>query len=196
MWGVPVFYTPFFQHADIGVQRQTGLLNPTFSVSSGSSGVQVRQPYFIVLDDDKDVTLSTIARVSGDPDPPGGVLTGEYRQRVPDGALILGASGTYEAEPDGDSDREFRGHVNGAGLFDLNRDWRWGFNFKNTTDKDYLRQYHLGSQRWLQDTLWGEGFLGRSYFEARGFGWQTTDSDLRDDTAPIITPPAQLQLHQ
>jgi len=78
--------------------------------------------------------------------------------------------------------------VAGDGLFDLNRDWRWGFSFKNTTDKSYLRQYHLGSRRWLEDTLWSEGFFGRSYIEARGYGWQTTDSDFKDDTAPIITP--------
>jgi LPS-assembly protein len=188
MWGVPVFYTPFFQHPDVGVKRQSGLLNPIFSVSSGRSGVQLRQPYFIALGDDKDVTLSPIARITGDPNPAGGVLVGEYRQRVPSGAFILGASGTYEDDLDGDSNREFRGHVNGGGLFELNRDWRWGFNFKNTTDKDYLRQYHLGSRRWLEDTLWSEGFFGRSYFEARGYGWQTTDDDLVDDTAPIITP--------
>lgn len=190
MWGVPVFYTPFFQHPDVGVKRQTGLLNPAFSVSSGRSGVQIRQPYFITLGDDKDITLSPIARVTGEPHPAGGVMVGEYRQRVPNGVFLLGASGTYEAESvnDDESDREFRGHVNGAGLFDLNRDWRWGFNFKNTTDKDYLRQYHLGSRRWLEDTLWSEGFFGRSYFEARGYGWQTTDRKLRDDTAPIITP--------
>ncbi len=36
MWGVPVFYTPYFRHADVGVKRQSGLLNPGFSVSSGS----------------------------------------------------------------------------------------------------------------------------------------------------------------
>jgi LPS-assembly protein len=190
MWGVPVFYTPYFRHPDIGVKRQSGLLNPTFSVGSGDSGVQVRQPYFIALGDDKDVTLSPIARVTGEPDPAGGVMVGEYRQRVPNGLFTLSASGTYEAEPDDsdDEDREFRGHVAGQGLFDLSRDWRWGFSFKNTTDKDYLRQYHLGSRRWLEDTLWSEGFFGRSYFEARGYGWQTTDDDLRDKTAPIITP--------
>ena len=190
MWGVPVFYTPYFRHADIGVKRQTGLLNPSFSVSSGQSGVQVRQPYFITLGDDKDVTLTPIARVIGEPDPAGGVLAAEYRQRVPNGVFVVDASGTYEAEPDDDdeSDREFRGHIAGEGLFALNRDWRWGFNVKNATDKDYLRQYHFGSRRWLEDTLWSEGFFGRSYFEARGYGWQTTDDGLRNDTAPIITP--------
>ena len=189
MWGIPMFYTPYFRHPDAGVKRQSGLLNPLFSVASGRSGVQIRQPYFWVLGDDKDITLSPIARVTGEPDPAGGVMLGEYRQRVTNGAYVLEASGTYEARPDdNDSDRQFRGHVAGDGLFDINRDWRWGFNFKNTTDKDYLRQYHLGSRRWLEDTLWSEGFFGRSYFEARGYGWQTTDEDFRNDTAPIITP--------
>jgi len=189
MWGIPMFYTPWFRHPDAGVKRQSGFLNPVFSVSSGRSGIQVREPYFLALADDKDVTLSPIVRVTGDPNPAGGVMLGEYRQRVPNGAFTFEASSTYEARPgDDQSDRRFRGHVAGDGLFDLNRDWRWGFGFKNTGDKDYLRQYHLGSQRWLQDTVWSEGFFGRSYFEARGYGWQTTDDNLRNDTAPIITP--------
>ena len=188
MWGVPVFYTPYFQHPDIGVTRETGLLNPSFSVSSGSSGVQVRQPYFITLGDDKDVTLTPIARIAGDPSPAGGVLLGQYRQRVPNGAFQLEGSSTYESPNSNVSDRQFRGHIGGAGLFDLNRDWRWGFTFKNATDKQYLRTYHLGSHRWLEDQVWSEGFFGRSYFEARGYGWQTTKSGLKDSTQPIIAP--------
>ena len=189
MWGVPVFYTPWFRHADVGVQRQSGILAPIFSISSGNSGVQLRQPYFVVLDDSRDVTISPIVRVTGEPDPAGGVMAGEYRQRVANGAFTLSASATYEDPPDdGNDGREFRGHVAGQGLFDLNRDWRWGFDFKNTTDKEYLRQYHLGSRRWLEDTLWGEGFFGRSYMEARGYGWQTTEDSLDDAKAPIIAP--------
>lgn len=188
MWGVPVFYTPYFQHPDIGVKRESGLLNPSFSVSSGASGVQVRQPYFITMGDDKDVTLTPIARIAGDPSPAGGVLLGQYRQRVPNGAFQLEASGTYESDDNNASNRQLRGHVAGDGLFDLNRDWRWGFTFKNATDKSYLRTYHLGSKRWLEDQLWTEGFFGRSYFEARGYGWQTTKTSLKDSTQPIIAP--------
>jgi LPS-assembly protein len=188
MWGVPVFYTPYFQHPDIGVTRETGLLNPSFSVSSGRSGVQVRQPYFITYGDDKDVTLTPIARLAGDPSPAGGVLLGQYRQRVPDGALEVEASGTYESTDTDASDRQFRGHLAGNGLFDVNRDWRWGFTFKNASDKQYLRTYHLGSSRWLEDQLWAEGFFGRSYFEARGYGWQTTKSGVKDSVQPIIAP--------
>jgi LPS-assembly protein len=190
MWGIPMFYTPYFEHPDAGVKRQSGLLSPGFSYSSGRSGFQVRQPYFWTLGDDKDMTLTPIARVAGSPDPAGGVLLGQYRQRVPGGAFMLETSGTYEATPsnDDESDRQYRGHVAGNGLFDINRDWRWGFTFKNTFDRDYLRQYHLGSRRWLEDQVWTEGFFGRSYFETRGYGWQTTDNDYSDRKAPIIAP--------
>ena len=189
MWGLPVFYTPYFQHPDIGVKRQSGLLNPSFSVSSGRSGVQVREPYFLTIGDDKDITLTPIMRIAGEPNPAGGVLLGEYRQRLQDGAYRVEASGTYESTDEEDiSDRQFRGHLAGDGLFDLNRYWRWGFTFKNTTDKDYLREYHFGSQRWLEDQLWSEGFFGRSYFEARGYGWQTTRDEYNDSIAPIIAP--------
>jgi LPS-assembly protein len=189
MWGVPVLWLPWFQHPDAGVTRESGFLNPGFAISSGKSGVQIREPYFLTLGDDKDLTLTPIVRLIGDPSPAGGVLMAQYRQRLPDAAFELEASGTYEAHPnDNTSDREGRGHVAGDGLFDVDRDWRWGFTFKNTTDRDYLRQYHLGSTRWLEDQLWSEGFFGPSYFEARGYGWQTTDTGLRDNTAPIIAP--------
>ncbi len=188
MWGVPVFYTPWFQHPDVGVKRQTGLLNPGYSVGSGRSGVQLRQPYFMTLGDDKDLTLTPIVRIAGSPDPAGGVLLGQFRQRLPNGAYQLEASGTYESTDSDEEDRQFRGHIAGDGLFDINRDWRWGFTFKNQTDKQYLRTYHLGSKRWLEDQAWAEGFFGRSYFESRGYGWQSTKSGVPSDDQPIIAP--------
>ncbi|HEY4164734.1 MAG TPA: LPS assembly protein LptD, partial [Dongiaceae bacterium] len=189
MWGVPVIWTPYFQHADFGVKRMTGFLQPTYSVSSGKSGVQVRTPYFWTIGDDKDFTLTPIFRDQGTPSPGGIVGLGQYRQRTQNGEFTLEASGTYEDAPDDNETGDgLRGHIAGNGLFDLNRDWRWGYTFKNATDKEYLRQYHLGSARWLQDQLWTEGFFGRSYFEARGYGWQTTEDSFNTKQAPIIGP--------
>lgn len=193
MFGVPVFYTPYFRHADIGVKRQSGLLSPGISVSSGKSGVQYRQPYFFTIGPDKDLTVTPIVRVGGGPADAGAVGLLQYRQRVLNGGYKLELSGTVEdRESDDDKniikDDQLRGHVAGEGLFNLNRDWRAGFDFKNTTDKTYLRQYHLGSPKWLQDQIWAEGFFGRSYFDARGYGFQTTDRDFRDHDAPIVGP--------
>jgi LPS-assembly protein len=193
MWGVPIFWTPYFQHPAPGVERMTGLLEPRISASSGRAGYQYAQPYFITLGPDKDLTLTPIVRVGGDPDPAGAVGDIEYRQRVRDGAFRLEISGTQE-DRFGNENRdlvkhnEFRGHLEADGLFQINRDWRWGFNNKLTTDKTYLRQYHFGSPDWLENQLWAEGFFGRSYFDARAMGFQTTDKDFDSDNAPMVLP--------
>ena len=204
MWGVPVFWTPYFRHPAPGVKRQSGLLEPKYSFSSGSSGYQVATPYFLTLGTDKDMTFTPILRIDGSPESVAGVGVVEYRQRFRDGAIELEGSGTAEDRL-GDDNREnvykddFRGHTAANALFEINRDWRWGGNVKVATDKTYLRQYNLGSPRWLQNELWAEGFFGRSYFEARAYGFQATlrtkdrlerargvEND--DDTAPIVLP--------
>lgn len=204
MWGIPMFWTPYFRHPAPGVKRQSGLLEPKYSFSSGESGYQIATPYFITLGTDKDITLTPILRIDGEPESLGGVGVVEYRQRFRDGAIKLEGSGTSE-DRYGDDNREnvredeFRGHAAATGLFEINRDWRWGGNFKVATDKTYLRQYNLGSPRWLQNQVWAEGFFGRSYFEARAYGFQTTFLTKRrrlrargvendDDTAPIVLP--------
>lgn len=193
IYGVPVFYTPYFQHADVGVKRQSGLLAPGGSYSK-SSGLQIRQPYYATLGPDKDITFTPIFRVGGTPDSdPRGVGVLEYRQRVTDGRFRIEGSGTAE-DRQGDYFAEnirhddFRGHIEGDGEFDLDDHWRAGFNFKNTTDKRYLRRYHLGTATWLQDRLYGEGFFGRSYAIGEALGYQTTSLDLEDSDAPIVAP--------
>lgn len=204
MFGLPVFWTPYFQHPAPGVARASGLLEPRYNYSSGDGGFQLAQPYFVTLGTDKDITLTPIVRIGGDPDPAAGVGVIEYRQRFRDGAILLEGSGTME-DRKGDDDRdnikqnEFRGHVAADALFEINRDWRWGGNIKTSTDKAYLRQYNLGSSRWLENEIWAEGFFGRSYFEARAMGFQATkrkrEREFRargniydDENAPIVLP--------
>lgn len=193
MWGLPVFWTPYFQHPEPGVKRMSGLMEPRFSMSSGRAGYQYAQPYFVTLGPDKDVTVTPIVRIGGDPDPAGAVGDLDYRQRVRNGAFRLELSGTYEDRVGNEDtsvvkNNEVRGHIEGDGLFEINRDWRWGFNAKVTSDKSYLSQYHLGSPDWLENQLWAEGFFGRSYFDARAMGFQTTDKDFDSDTAPMVLP--------
>ena len=83
---------------------------------------------------------------------------------------------------------EFRGHIEGDGLFDINENWRAGFDFKATTDKKYLKRWHLGSRDILTDTAYVEGFFGRSYAEARGYAFQSTQRGLQTDQLPIVAP--------
>lgn len=193
MWGVPVFWTPWFRHPDFGVQRQSGVLTPGFSYAK-KSGVQIRVPYFQTIGPDKDLTLTPIFRVAAEPDKsPGAAGMIQYRERVNNGMFELGGSMTIEDRPsntndDGINENAFRGHIEGNGLFDLDENWRVVFNFKNATDKDYLRHYHLGSGRWLEDNAYAEGFFGRSYASANTYAFQSTKSDLDNSSAPYVAP--------
>ncbi|HJT11683.1 MAG TPA: LPS assembly protein LptD [Dongiaceae bacterium] len=196
MFGVPVLYTPWFRHPDFDVDRQSGMLTPELHYSS-ANGLQIATPYFYVLAPDKDVTVTPIFRFGGElQEHPGGVLDVEYRQRVVDGRFRLEASGTVEDRETNDPDpddrvelnNDFRGHVEGDGLFDIDENWRAGFDFKATTDKKYLKRWHLGSRDILTDTAFAEGFFGRSYAEARGYAFQSTDRGTQTDQLPIIAP--------
>ena len=196
MFGVPVLYTPWFRHPDFDVDRQSGVLTPELHYSS-ANGLQIATPYFYVLAPDKDVTVTPIFRFGGElQEHPGGVLDVEYRQRVVDGRFRLEASGTVEdretnaRNPDErvELTNDFRGHVEGDGLFDIDENWRAGFDFKATTDKKYLKRWHLGSRDILTDTAFVEGFFGRSYAEARGYAFQSTERGLQTDQLPIIAP--------
>ena len=196
MFGVPVLYTPWFRHPDFGVDRQSGLLSPSIHYSS-KDGLQISTPYFATLGPDKDITFTPIFRFGGEmQEHPGGVAVLEYRQRVVGGEFRLEGSATVEDREDDkivQSERveledEFRGHLEGDGLFEINDDWRAGYRFKITSDKTYLKRFHLGSRDILTDTVFTEGFFGRSYAEARAYGFQTTKRSDDEDELPIIAP--------
>ena len=55
--GIPVLYTPYLSTPDPSIKRKTGLLTPSFRISS-DTGALVNVPYFQVLDDHSDVTLT------------------------------------------------------------------------------------------------------------------------------------------
>ena len=59
MFGVPVFYAPFFSTADPTVKRQSGLLMPDIG-SSSTMGTFVRLPLYISFTDSQDMTIAPL----------------------------------------------------------------------------------------------------------------------------------------
>ena len=53
----PVFYFPKFFHPDPTVKRQSGFLMPAFK-GSGSLGTSLHVPYYLVISDNKDLTVT------------------------------------------------------------------------------------------------------------------------------------------
>ena len=57
LYDVPVFYFPKFFHPDPTVKRQSGFLIPSL-INSSKNGTSTRIPYYHVIDDHKDLTIT------------------------------------------------------------------------------------------------------------------------------------------
>jgi LPS-assembly protein len=112
--------------------------------------------------------------------------------------MLLNASGTYaetyndQQEPTGKNG--FLGHVGGAGRWDLDDDWRAGFELGRASDSTYLLRYKLLDRfRFIdRNTLttrpYVEGFRGRNYAGVEAFAFQGLRVTDDPGQAPYVLP--------
>ena len=184
-FGVPVAYTPYFEHPDPTVERKSGFIAPTVG-SSDTLGATAQVPYYWAISPDRDVTFAPIFTTKQNV-----VLAGQYRQLLKDGSLEIEGSGTIADRIDSGGGRDedvVRGHVDSVGRFDINETWRWGFDLNRATDDTYLRLYNFDNERTLTTSAFVEGFRGRNYIAVNNFLFQGLREFDDDDEAPIIIP--------
>jgi len=188
LYGVPVFYTPYFWHADPSVKRKTGFLAPSISVSN-NLGFAVRTPFYWSLGPDRDVTFRPLFSTGA-----GVVFDAEYRQRMVDGKLALRGSATVgdrtqeEGGVEVTDENVFRGHLAGMGRFGVDEHWRWGFDVNAASDKSYMRLFNLSDERTLVSRLYAEGFHRRNYGAAQGLLFQGLRDEDEFKEGPIVFP--------
>lgn len=190
--GVPVFYTPYLEHPDGTVKRQSGLLAPAFGTSN-VLGQFYAQPWFQTLGPSADVTIEPIAFSKENP-----VLAAEYRQRFAAGAISLNGSITngtiYDDNNRSTGEETIRSHVAGTGRFDIDEDWRWGFDLARTSHDNYLLRYKLFDRfrfidrNTLTSRAYVEGFGGRSYATAQAYAFQGLRVEDDPSLAPLVLP--------
>lgn len=183
-FGVPVLYTPYFSHPDPSVKRENGFLAPTI-FNSSTLGRGVKVPYYIVLSDDKDMTISpTITTKQGVQ------MAGEYRQAVASGRYKFDGSLTYVDKTDNQGvetgGKEFQGHIRGNGLFGIDDHWNWGFNVFRTTDDTYLAKYDISDDDTLTSNIFLAGQRERNFSLLSAYSFQgLTEADVSGQT-PIV----------
>ena len=186
VFGVPVFYSPYFRHPDPTVRRRSGFLVPTFGGDS-RLGQFIKIPYFYVISPDKDITLAPLLTTKDR-----AAMFATYRQRFRKGAVIVDGSYTYVSRRN-DLDQKIpgnrsRGHLFGKLHYDINRNWRFTFSGGGTTDDTYLRRYSVTGTDVLTTTPRLEGFFGRNYFSAETFVFQGLRTEDDFDTNPMVLP--------
>ena len=183
--GLPVFYTPYFTHPDPTVDRKTGFLAPTIG-SSGALGLTLETPFFVVLDDTSDATISPIWLTKELP-----VMQAEYRKIFPKGDYFIAGSATVadRVKDDGSTtDNAFRGHIKTQLNYDIDKTYRSSIQIDAATDDTYLRTYDLGTSATFVSEAFVEGFRGRDYATARMFGFQGLSSEDNTEEIPIALP--------
>jgi LPS-assembly protein len=175
--GIPVAYVPYFYQPDPSVKRKSGVLIPGFGQSS-DLGFVAQVPYFIVLSESQDLTVTPWITTNEGP-----VLEAQYRQAFQHGMLDYSGSATY------DSHRRFRGHVFGESRYDFNEDWRGGLDVQRTTDRSYLRRYGFDSSRTLTSRAYAENFMSsRDYLVGNALAFQNMDQNTDEKSIPYVAP--------
>ncbi|WP_281017513.1 MULTISPECIES: LPS assembly protein LptD [unclassified Minwuia] len=186
MFGVPVFYTPYFYHPDPTIDRKSGILTPIIG-SSTELGGQLTLPLYVVLDDTSDLTFSPRITTKE-----GAVFGGEYRKRFDNGTFDTTGSITYVDEVDIGNRKtgaeEFRGHIQSAGRFDVGRGFESGFDLNRASDDTYLQRYDISSADVLTSDLYLRGIRGRHAASVEFFAFQSLRQNDKDGDTPFVLP--------
>ena len=187
--GWPVFYTPYLSAPDPSVKRASGFLVPGFG-NSNTIGFHFSAPYFLVIDDDKDLTLAPRFTTRG-----GQLLATEYRQRFGNGVLNAVGSINYSNTGSGsntNTGERWRGHIDTSGTWHLDETYRTGFQLQRVSDKTYLLRFGFGTPllNAMISRAYLEGFEPRATTDVNAYAFQPLLSGLRSVTQPIVLPVA------
>jgi LPS-assembly protein len=188
--GWPVFYSPYLSAPDPSVKRASGFLIPSVG-GSNTLGANVTIPYYLVLGPDKDLTLSPRFMTKA-----GVLLATNYRERFGNGTLDAIASLNHSDVGSGSSSssegEQWRGHINGSSVFDLDETYRTGLEVQRVSDQTYLQRFGFGNPLLNAMTSRGflEGFENRSSTDINMYAFQPLLPGIGDSTQPIVLPVA------
>lgn len=170
LFGVPVLYFPYFQHADPSVKRRSGFLLPGISFSD-TLGFTSEVPYYVALNPSYDFLFHPMYTSKQ------GVLwQGTWRQRLAQGeyqikfaALDQDASRLDVSIPNRDDLDGWRGTVETKGKFSLGSWWSLGWDAIFESDDTFRRFYKLDNILLTDrvNQVFLVGLSERNYFSAK-----------------------------
>ena len=164
IYGFPVAYFPYLTQPDPSQKRASGFLVPSVGEST-HLGVFAEIPYYLVIDDKSDATITPVIASSAGP-----ALDAQYRLRLNEGTIL--ANGSIARDQ-----KALQGHIFTSGRFDWDETWRYGFDVNRASSAQYLRDFKVsGSADVLTSQAYLEGFGQGSYarLDARAYQGLTT----------------------
>jgi LPS-assembly protein len=102
--------------------------------------------------------------------------------------VLFRSTDEYDRQQTGN---EWRGHLFGRGRYDIDRNWRTGFDAGYVTDKTYLRRYNVFHGDTLASTAFTEGFFDRDYARVRLMHFRTLRQGEEQEGLPFALPLAE-----
>jgi LPS-assembly protein len=200
--GIPIFYLPYFYHPDPSVKRQSGLLFPTYGMSS-NFGKSISTPYYYVIDKNRDLTFTPTFF-----EKEGAVYTTEYRHRYRNGDARLAGSYTqtrsiskknvtHQAYNGPRDPHRERWHVANLVRYDMDDSRHMVLDINRASDTTYLTRYPIAHQspafiqsRNLVSSFTVEQLHDASYLGVQGYMFQTDTPK----TTPLVHPLARMNV--
>ncbi len=183
LFGVPILYLPYFSHFDPSVERATGFLNPELR-NSGEFGSAIRIPYFYVIDESRDATITPFITTEA-----GILMEGEYRQRLLRGGFDVGGTLKLQSDDIGDD----RGFVFARGNYDFGDDIIGRVDGIAVTDDSFLESFGYSSADRLTSTLSLERYRTGRFWRVSSVYFDSLRDNEPQDTVPFILPEAEFR---
>ena len=197
MFGLPVFYLPFFSTPDPSVRRQSGFLLGQFSPHDTYLGTYATLPYFWAINRGSDLTVVPLVSSKVGPQ-----VTLAYRQRFNTGVLHVTGAIAYDTTDTGGyvdngnavapvDDKGVQGYVYSHAVFDFNQYWRYGADVNLASSANYLRDYRIpgyGAEV-LTSSVYAEGFGAGAYSRLDSTLFQGLNSGvINSSQLPFVLP--------
>ncbi len=188
IYGMPIFYMPYFRQADPRVERMSGWIGSGID-GNNLLGLSPEASYFWAIDDHKDLTLTPKVHALS-----GVSLAFDYNQALSIGSVGLDGQGSmlpgfmpsHDALLDGDAGL-FEGWLAGDISLDLAREWRLTGNGQIFSSPDYLNEFNIDSSTVQESQLHLEGFHDRSYSQLKAKKVQAGRAAINDQILPALS---------
>ncbi len=191
LFGVPILYTPYFQHADPSVKSRSGFLLPEYS-NYTRFGSTIEIPYHYALSPSADFLFNPMYMAKQ------GVLwQGEWRQRVKTSNLsgmynikMAGIEQNNDQSINASLHERWRGSVQSRGSFSLSSWWTFGWDVLGESDRAFRQFYKLDNilQKDRVNSIFMAGRSERNYFGVTMYHVGGLFLNERDTTPPDVLP--------
>ena len=185
--GVPLLYTPYFAHPDPSRKRSTGFLTPRFGYDE-KMGYHASTPFYWAMSDSYDLTFSPTYYSEQ-----GFLGSATWRQHLGTGIYDIRVSGISQKDRSAfagtSGDEQLRGAIDSHGLFNLSKQWKFGWDVSLLSDKRFERDYELTSDsESKRSTIYLTGQGERNYFDARANYYNIMTDSLSQSQQAVVHP--------